>query len=236
MDSGMGVYLSAHVSCCCVGTAVRTNAPANEYGPIMTRPILLEVWGILWSLTCYTILNAVSCTNPCQNGGICTAPDTCTCMAEWTGVECQNGKWTPEHEIWVQKLISYCCVCVGGYVHTVQLTKQVCACVHGWRDVVEFDYVFSNGNCFHIPSSLFLSNLAINCGDPGTPTSGKRNLSSTTYNSVVTYTCDVGYTLQGSNSRTCQSSGQWSGSLPQCNRMFENGAYAWYSVLHGRTS
>ena len=58
---------------------------------------------------------------------------------------------------------------------------------------------------------------AINCGDPGTPSNGQRSLSNTTYNSVVTYTCDVGHTLQGSNSRTCQSDGQWSGSLPQCN-------------------
>ena len=57
---------------------------------------------------------------------------------------------------------------------------------------------------------------AIDCGDPGTLANGQRSLSSTTYNSVVTYTCDVGYTLQGSNSRTCQSSGQWSGSVPHC--------------------
>ena len=60
----------------------------------------------------------------------------------------------------------------------------------------------------------------IDCGDPGTPTNGERALSNTTYNSVVTYTCDVGYTLQGSDSRTCQSNGQWSGSVPQCNGLY----------------
>ena len=60
--------------------------------------------------------------------------------------------------------------------------------------------------------------VAVDCVDPGTPTNGQRTLTSTTYNSVVTYTCDVGYTLQGSNSRTCQSNGQWSGSVPECNR------------------
>ena len=60
----------------------------------------------------------------------------------------------------------------------------------------------------------------VHCGDPGTPTNGQRSLSSATYNSVVTYTCDVGYTLQGSNSRTCQSDGQWSGSVPQCRSEF----------------
>ena len=63
-----------------------------------------------------------------------------------------------------------------------------------------------------------LSSSAVDCGGPGTPTNGQRNLSSVTYNSVVTYTCDVGYTLQGSKSRTCQSSGLWNGSVPQCNR------------------
>ena len=66
----------------------------------------------------------------------------------------------------------------------------------------------------------YVWHIDIDCGDPGTPTNGQRSLSSTTYNSAVTYTCDVGYTLQGSNSRTCQSDGQWSGSVPQCNREF----------------
>ena len=62
---------------------------------------------------------------------------------------------------------------------------------------------------------------AVNCGNPGTPSNGQRTGSSTTYNSVVTYTCNRGYTLiQGSNSRTCQSDGQWSGSLPRCDRKF----------------
>ena len=60
---------------------------------------------------------------------------------------------------------------------------------------------------------------AVDCGDPGTPTNGQRSFSSTNYTSEVNYTCDVGYTLQGSDSRTCQSSGQWSGSVPQCKGM-----------------
>ena len=66
----------------------------------------------------------------------------------------------------------------------------------------------------------YVRHIDIDCGDPGTPTNGQRSLSSTTYNSVVTYTCDVGYTLQGASSRTCQADGQWSGSVPQCSREF----------------
>ena len=68
----------------------------------------------------------------------------------------------------------------------------------------------------HYPSFI----PAIDCGDPGTPTNGQRSLSSTTYNSVVTYTCDVGYTLQGVDGRICQSDGQWNGSVAQCIRKF----------------
>ena len=55
--------------------------------------------------------------------------------------------------------------------------------------------------------------------------------SSTIYNSVVTYTCDVGYTLQGSNSRTCQSNGQWSGSVPQYQRMLYH-VFMVYSLVN----
>ena len=82
--------------------------------------------------------------------------------------------------------------------------------------------------CFHLLVAAkdsfhrVVSFSAIDCSDPGTPTNGQRTLSSTTYNSVVTYTCDVGYTLQGSNSRTCQSSGLWNGSVPQCIREFHS--------------
>ena len=38
-------------------------------------------------------------------------------------------------------------------------------------------------------------------------------------NTVATYTCDPGYTLNGSTStRTCGSDGLWSGSAPTCQR------------------
>ncbi len=33
---------------------------------------------------------------------------------------------------------------------------------------------------------------------------------------VATYTCDTGYTLNGGSTRTCGSDGVWSGSSPKC--------------------
>ena len=37
--------------------------------------------------------SACSCADkPCQNGGVCTGPNTCTCAAGWTGAQCETAK------------------------------------------------------------------------------------------------------------------------------------------------
>lgn len=59
--------------------------------------------------------------------------------------------------------------------------------------------------------------LPIDCGDPGRPVFGRRELSNTTYQSSVNYTCfNTSYRLVGSAIRRCLSNGSWSGVLPNC--------------------
>ena len=59
--------------------------------------------------------------------------------------------------------------------------------------------------------------LAIDCGPLTDPTNGQVDTSSgTTFGSTATYTCDTGYTLSGSQSRTCGADGMWSSSNPVC--------------------
>ena len=66
-----------------------------------------------------------------------------------------------------------------------------------------------------------LASSDIDCGFPDSPKNGQlRGHINTLYTSKVTYLCHTGYTLQGSNTRTCQSNGNWSGSVPQCIGMF----------------
>ena len=38
------------------------------------------------------------------------------------------------------------------------------------------------------------------------------------YEDTCFYTCNTGYELTNSNTRTCQSDGSWSGSAPMCRR------------------
>ena len=45
----------------------------------------------------------------------------------------------------------------------------------------------------------------------------------TTIGCTATYTCDTGYTLSGSQSRTCKADGNWTSSEPFCEGVFEFG-------------
>ena len=47
-------------------------------------------------------------------------------------------------------------------------------------------------------------------------TSGEVDFTTTYGGSVATYSCNEGYVLCGSENRTCQSNGSWSGSPPEC--------------------
>ena len=60
-----------------------------------------------------------------------------------------------------------------------------------------------------------LFNTVVDCGTLSDPVNGQVSFSSTTYNSVATYTCSIGI-LQGDSSRICQADGSWSGSEPFC--------------------
>ena len=134
-------------------------------------------------------------TCPCQNGGTCSTPDTCACVVGWTGQLCETGAY------YYLVLTSSC---------SLQMLMKL------FKNCDHFICIRSM-----TPKLIFCTTFtliaAVTCSsDPGTPINGQYNLSSTTYSSVVTYTCDDGYTLQGSNSRTCLDSGLWSGSVPQC--------------------
>lgn len=43
-----------------------------------------------FSDTCLSLIAV--CNSGCANGGTCTGPATCTCVAGWSGTSCRNGE------------------------------------------------------------------------------------------------------------------------------------------------
>ena len=59
----------------------------------------------------------------------------------------------------------------------------------------------------------------MDCGALSDPANGQVNTTGTTFEQTATYSCNRGYNLVGGSTRTCQATGQWSGSAPTCHGM-----------------
>uniref|UniRef100_X2BCX6 Sushi domain-containing protein n=1 Tax=Capitella teleta TaxID=283909 RepID=X2BCX6_CAPTE len=60
------------------------------------------------------------------------------------------------------------------------------------------------------------------CPVPQTPPNGAVSSQGRSYQSVIYFSCKLGYAIQGNSRRTCQVNTQWSGSQPTCNREWRN--------------
>ena len=67
---------------------------------------------------------------------------------------------------------------------------------------------------------LFPFSTAVDCGNLPNPANGQVTTTGTTFGQNATYSCNTGYNLMGDSTRTCQATGNWSGSAPTCERMF----------------
>ena len=57
----------------------------------------------------------------------------------------------------------------------------------------------------------------VDCGALGNPFGGTADSSAgTTYGSVATFTCDLGYTMTGTATSTCQADESWDNLDPGC--------------------
>ncbi|KAH9489925.1 hypothetical protein Btru_038468, partial [Bulinus truncatus] len=63
---------------------------------------------------------------------------------------------------------------------------------------------------------LNIVSTAVYCPELIPPVNGRMNGSSTSYDSVITFACNKGYKIVGSQERTCQTNGTWSGQEATC--------------------
>lgn len=78
-----------------------------------------------------------------------------------------------------------------------------------------------SNNCISISA-------AIECGTLDSPDNGIVRVTGTTVGSFAKYTCNPGFKLSGSDMRTCQATGEWSGSAPVCRCKSKNSQINWF--------
>ena len=70
------------------------------------------------------------------------------------------------------------------------------------------------------------------CGNLTAPADGSVTFSSgTTFQSVASFDCNTGYTLEGDATRTCQANAAWSNSDPSCKIKGKVLGWIWFSVI-----
>ena len=70
--------------------------------------------------------------------------------------------------------------------------------------------------------------LIVDCGSLTDPDNGSvDHTAGTTVGQTATYSCNTGYNLVGDSTRTCQATGNWSGSAPTCEGVLLHSVYLW---------
>ena len=83
------------------------------------------------------------------------------------------------------------------YLQTITSSPKLCNC--------------HNQNFIH-----HIYSAVVDCGTLDDPTNGIVSVSTTTYNSVANYSCNIGHTVTGDDMLTCLETGSWSSSVPTC--------------------
>ena len=60
----------------------------------------------------------------------------------------------------------------------------------------------------------------MDCGNLTDPANGQVNHTAGTFGQIATYSCNTGYNLVGDSTRTCQATGEWSGSESTCEGVY----------------
>ena len=88
--------------------------------------------------------------------------------------------------------------CNNGYIVANGDETRTCEASEEWSG--------SEPNCMYV-----------NCGNPGTISNGNKDGDIYHYGATVSYSCDTGYYINGSQTLQCQANGQWNGSAPSCD-------------------
>ncbi|XP_070570995.1 complement factor B-like isoform X1 [Ptychodera flava] len=152
---------------------------------------------------CHLFLGCMAWSLSCLSVFKCMAEANCPPLHE----EIQNGLSTAEDRAYLADQTVYY-NCTQGY-KVIGHRWRVCSTYEDENGTLTWFWTGSTPRC-----------QEIRCPYPGYPEGGRRSGSSYRIGNTVTFRCNSGYTLYGSERRTCMENGKWSGSLTIC----DNGA------------
>lgn len=180
----------------------------------------------------YTLTGVV--TRACQaNGTFSDAAPSCTANAcapdlvapangsvtQTTGVTGDTAAFSCDQGYALSGSASVTCLTTGAWSDAAPTCVAVtngCTsmpCVHGTCTVVGSSYScgtcdpgWTGANC----------DAPVSCSGATAPANGAVSSGTALYNAQITYSCDTGYTLTGTATRTCQADGSFSGTAPTC--------------------
>lgn len=119
------------------------------------------------------------------------------------------------------KVATYTCTVIG--YELVGTSQRVCQENGAWSGSAPYcrrKTIYASAHYKLAYCSPFLCLLTvIDCGVPDLPldpTALVVSYTTTTYASIATYSCNIGYNFFGVTSRTCLETYSWSGSPPYC--------------------
>jgi hypothetical protein len=166
-----------------------------------------------------------TCSRPCENGGVCVAPELCQCPSGWTGVDCSQpvcSSGCSSNQICTGP---DACSCKAGFTGFPACSTPQCVqtCVHGRcsaPDTCTCDMGWFDANCTTPVCSQTCGNGA-NCTAPDTCTCPKEWQGADCRTPVCDQVCLNGASCVAPNTCMCQPG--WSGhdcSKPVCDQGF----------------
>ncbi|TSK62603.1 Beta-2-glycoprotein 1 [Bagarius yarrelli] len=111
-------------------------------------------------------------------------------------------------------LLSIWCACLFSTVTTNEVCHQPPE--ENGSELRDGQLFFEPGTEVTLSCSKGYSSAAKKCPAPESPQNGKAVFNDIVYKSVITYSCEEGYILDGANYSECLHTAQWSEPSPQC--------------------
>ncbi|XP_064386678.1 E-selectin-like [Halichondria panicea] len=191
----------------CASLVVCLSLPALNNGIVSYNDLTLGLDTVA-TYTCDTgyTLNGVTTTRTCGSDGVWSGADpiaACSDLTLTNGDIIYSAGSPNNRPIFSGATYS----CNPGYTLTGGSTIRVCVSGGRW-----------SGSASTCQDTRSTGPPPTTCSDLTNPTNGivAYNMGTAGPDTVATYTCTTGYTLNGGTTRTCGSDGVWSGSAPVC--------------------